>query len=553
MRCPQCQRENRDGAKFCSACRAKLDLSCPSCNTVNELGAAFCDHCGTALTTKPRAKRGKGERAKRKTAADAGLRTPDARPASYTPRHLAERILTEHAAMEARGAADGERKTITALFADIKGSMALIEALDPEDARQVIDPALQLMMDAVHRYEGYVVQSTGDGIFAFFGAPIAHEDHPQRALYAALRMQDEIGKYADTLRAAGRSPIEIRVGVNTGEVVLRSIRKDEPAVQSLKQFILAKTEGNPFFMEEIVQALVEQGVLERSLSGGAGLRLAPGVNFTDLRVPLTVQAVLASRIDRLPPEEKALLQMLSVIGKEFPSSLLKHVVHQPEAELQRSLSRLQTAEFIYEQLAFPEVEYTFKHALTQEVAYNSLLIERRKGLHERTAQAIEALFHSQLEDHYGDLAYHYGRSGNTQKAVEYLGLAGRQAAQRSANTEAISHLTTALELLKTLPETSQRAQHELTVLMALGSSLRASKGFAAPEVEMVYARAQDLCEQIGDISQRFSALRGLWGIYFARRQSQMTRESDEPCAPMAATGQERRGPTDVGRHLRLVH
>src|SRR5206468_2504281 len=148
-------------------------------------------------------------------------------PVSYTPKHLAERIRAEQAAMEARGVTDGERKTITALFADIKGSMALMEDLDPEEARRIIDPALQLMMDAVHRYEGYVAQSTGDGIFAFFGAPLAHEDHPQRALCAALRMQDEIGTYADTLRLAGRAPVEIRVGVNTGEVVLRSIRKDD--------------------------------------------------------------------------------------------------------------------------------------------------------------------------------------------------------------------------------------------------------------------------------------------------------------------------------------
>src|SRR5262249_28807848 len=120
---------------------------------------------------------------------------PSQSPASYTPKHLAERILTEQAAMERRGATDGERKTITALFADIKGSMELIEDLDPEEARALIDPALQLMMDAVHRYEGYVAQSTGDGIFAFFGAPIAHEDHPQRALYAALRMQEDSKRY----------------------------------------------------------------------------------------------------------------------------------------------------------------------------------------------------------------------------------------------------------------------------------------------------------------------------------------------------------------------
>src|SRR2546426_11173833 len=148
-------------------------------------------------------------------------------PASYTPPHLAERILAEQAAMEARGASDGERKTITALFADLKGSTALIEGLDPEEAQSIIDPALQLMMDAVHRYEGYVAQALGDGIFALFGAPIAHEDHPQRALYAALRMQEEMRRYGDALRIKGYPPLLMRVGVNTGEVAVRSIRKDD--------------------------------------------------------------------------------------------------------------------------------------------------------------------------------------------------------------------------------------------------------------------------------------------------------------------------------------
>ena len=148
-------------------------------------------------------------------------------PANYTPFHLADRIRAEQAAMEARGAADGERKTITALFADLKGSTALIEGLDPEEARAIIDPALQLMMDAVHRYEGYVAQALGDGIFALFGAPIAHEDHPQRALYAALRMQEEMRRYSDQLRLKGGTPLYMRVGINTGEVVVRSIRKDD--------------------------------------------------------------------------------------------------------------------------------------------------------------------------------------------------------------------------------------------------------------------------------------------------------------------------------------
>src|SRR5208337_174494 len=119
---------------------------------------------------------------------------------------------------------EGERKTVTVLFADIKGSMELIEDLDPEDARAIVDPALKLMIEAVQRYEGYVAQSTGDGIFALFGAPVAHEDHPQRALYAALRMQEELKRYATQLRQAGQPPVESRIGVNTGEVVVRTIR-----------------------------------------------------------------------------------------------------------------------------------------------------------------------------------------------------------------------------------------------------------------------------------------------------------------------------------------
>jgi adenylate cyclase len=226
MRCPQCQHENRAGAKFCNACGAKLDLSCPSCGTVNEPGAAFCDNCGAAFAKKAKSKR---QKPKGKTT----LPKPQhpalhpQHPISYTPRHLAERILAEREAMATRGAPDGERKSITALFADIKGSTDLIHDLDPEDARAILDPTLQLMMNAVHRYEGYVAQSLGDGIFALFGAPIAHEDHPQRALYAALLMQEESHKQAERLRREKGINLQLRVGVNTGEVVLRSIRKDD--------------------------------------------------------------------------------------------------------------------------------------------------------------------------------------------------------------------------------------------------------------------------------------------------------------------------------------
>ena len=221
MDCPSCGCGNRDGAKFCDECGAGLVLHCSSCGTENRLGAKFCNECGTPLARR---------------VPDSKFQIPSFQhptvvssppPATYTPPHLAERIRAEQAALETRGLTDGERKTITALFADLKGSTALIEGLDPEEARAILDPALQVMMDAVHRYEGYVAQALGDGIFALFGAPIAHEDHPQRALYATLRMQEEMRRYGDQVRLKHGVPLAMRVGVNTGEVVVRSIRKDD--------------------------------------------------------------------------------------------------------------------------------------------------------------------------------------------------------------------------------------------------------------------------------------------------------------------------------------
>jgi class 3 adenylate cyclase/predicted ATPase len=775
-------------------------------------------------------------------------------PIAYTPPHLAERI-------RAVNISDGERKTITALFADLKGSTALIEGLDPEEARAIIDPALQLMMDAVHRYEGYVAQALGDGIFALFGAPIAHEDHPQRALYAALRMQDEMRRYADTLREKGYPPLLLRVGVNTGEVVLRSIRKDDlhadyvpvghstnlaarmeqlaapgsilvtaythkltdgyfafktlgrtqikgveerlaiyevlgtgplrtrlqvtairrgltrfvgrqreleqlqhalaqaqvghgqivgvmgepgvgksrlfhefvgaysntprrvhgglvlsassvshgkaspylpviellknyfdisagdeerkrrekvggkvlmldrsledtlpyffsllgieeqtsplqrmdpqirrdrtltavkklflreslnqpllllfedlhwidsetqgvldvlsesmasarillltnyrpeyrhewgsktyytqlrlvpfgeaeaeeflevllgttgeagqtPSLQALKQQILKKTEGSPFFMEEVVQTLVEDG----TLSGEHGhYQLAPHASthqaFT-LHLPLTVQGILAARIDRLTPDEKVFLQQLAVIGREFSLELVRQILAQPDEDFSRMLTALQHKEFLYEQPAFPEVQYIFKHALTQEVAYNSVLIKRRKVLHEQAGQTIERLFSDRLEEHYGELAHHYSRSGNGEKAIEYLHKAGQQAAQNSAHTEAISHFTTALDLLKTLPDTSQRGQRELSLQLTLAASLQVTKGPSAPEVGIAYVRARVLCQHEGDERQLFAVLRGLWLLHHVRADLAAAREAGEQLLSMAERMQD---------------
>ena len=209
------------------------------------------------------------------------------------------------------------------------------------------------------------------------------------------------------------------------------------------------------------------------------------------------------------------------------------------------LSDLQRGEFIYEQPAFPDAEYTFKHALTQEVAYNAVLSERRKELHERAAQAIEEIFHSRLNEYCSELAYHYNRSGNRHNAVKDLYRAGQQALQRFAYAEAITQLTTALEMLKTLPDTPERVQQELTLHIALGASLGATKGWATPELESVYTRARQLCQQAGKTPQLFPVLWGLWAFYSVRAELEtsydlahqllnMAQSVNDPAMPIVA-------------------
>ncbi|PYM55930.1 MAG: hypothetical protein DMD77_18090, partial [Candidatus Rokuibacteriota bacterium] len=186
--------------RFCGQCGAALEAACPSCGATNPPGHKFCGHCGAGLGEGPQSR----------------FRSPDA----YTPKHLADRILTSKSALE------GERKQVTVLFADLKGSMELLADRDPEEARTILDPVLTHMMDAVHRYEGTVNQVMGDGIMALFGAPLAHEDHAVRGCYAALAMQAAVKRYADDMRRAHGVTVRIRVGLNSGEVVVRAIGSD---------------------------------------------------------------------------------------------------------------------------------------------------------------------------------------------------------------------------------------------------------------------------------------------------------------------------------------
>jgi hypothetical protein len=201
MRCSKCGTESLPGKRFCAECGSPLPVHCPKCGAETPASAKFCADCGAAL---------------------APIARPDSGSSAIVPPTTKEiRVTPEQG--DAAPAIDGERKRVTALFADIKGSMELMEDLDPEEARALVDPALKLMIEAVHHYGGYIVQSTGDGIFALFGAPVAYEDHPQRALYAALRLQDATRRNSAQLVADGGTPLEARVGINTGEVVVRTL------------------------------------------------------------------------------------------------------------------------------------------------------------------------------------------------------------------------------------------------------------------------------------------------------------------------------------------
>jgi len=202
MLCPRCRHDNPTGSKFCLGCGARLGLTCASCGVDLPVGSRFCNNCGVRVS------------------ADAAPQPQYATPEAYTPLYLADKIL------RSKGALEGERKQVTVLFADLKGSLELLADRDPEEARRLLDPVLERMMEAVHHYEGTVNQVMGDGIMALFGAPVAHEDHAVRACFAALRMQRRINLYADELQRGGSAPVQIRVGLNSGEVVVRSIGSD---------------------------------------------------------------------------------------------------------------------------------------------------------------------------------------------------------------------------------------------------------------------------------------------------------------------------------------
>ncbi len=750
MRCPRCQAENPGGARFCEECGARLARACPHCAAEVSPGKSFCRSCGGQL------------------AASATDQVPP--PVAYTPKHLAARILTSKAALE------GERKQITILFADLKGSMELLADRDPEEARTLLDPVLEHMMEAVHRYEGTVNQVAGDGIMALFGAPLAHEDHAVRACYAALDMQAAMRRYSEKVRRAHGVEVQIRVGLNSGEVVVGTIGSDlrmdynavgqtthlaarmeqlatpgtirltadtlrlaegyievrplgpvpvkgleqpvdvyemigagprrsrlhtaaargltpfvgresefevlrqalertaaghgqviatvgEPGVgksrlvwevthshrahgwlvlqagavsygkatsylpivdllkgyfgiedrdeprtvrekltgkllaldraleghlsallslldvptddlqwstldppqrrrrtldavkqlllresqvqpllvvvedlhwidsetqalldglvaslpadrllllvnyrpeyqhawgsrtyyaqlmldplpadgaerllaallgsdaslEPLTRVLIAQTEGNPFFLEESVRTLVETKALTGERGAYLLARPLPGI-----QVPATVQAVIASRIDRLGAADKALLQTASVVGKDVPLGVLQAIAELAEDELHAAIGRLQAAEFLYEAGIFPDIEYTFKHALTHDVAYGSLLHDRRRALHVQIVETIERTYPDRLAEHVDRLAHHAFLGKDWAKAVTYLQQAGAKAFARSVHREAVRCFEDALTALTHLSETRETLEQAIDLRFDLRNAL----------------------------------------------------------------------------------
>ncbi|HKX39410.1 MAG TPA: AAA family ATPase, partial [Burkholderiales bacterium] len=291
--------------------------------------------------------------------------------------------------------------------------------------------------------------------------------------------------------------------------LLEGLLGGDPGVAPLKPLLIERTEGNPLFLEESVRALLETG----ALSGERGAyRLTRGLDAA--RVPATVQAILAARIDRLDPGDKRLLQAAAVVGMDVPFALLLAIAGTGEDELRRGLARLQAAEFIYEVRLFPELEYSFKHALTHEVAYGGVLQERRSALHEAILEAIERLYAGRLSEQVELLAHHALRGRALPKAVKYLREAGAKAVARSAFPEAARFFEQALALLEEMPDSAENLSEALDIRLALGPVLVGLKGGPAPEVEAVYRRALPIADRLGDVQRRFQVMWNFWYIRF---------------------------------------
>jgi TOMM system kinase/cyclase fusion protein len=301
----------------------------------------------------------------------------------------------------------------------------------------------------------------------------------------------------------------------------------KPLPPQVLHHIIEKTDGVPLFVEEMTKAILELDHL-KEVDGHYELA---GILST-FAIPTTLHDSLMARLDRLVAA-KGVAQMGATIGRQFAYDLLQVVSQLDASTLQRELRRLVEAEIVYQRGLPPQSTYVFKHALIQDAAYQSLLKSTRQQYHQRIAQVLETQFPEATEGQPELLAYHYTEAGLTEKAVHYWHHAGQKAIERSAHVEAITHLRQGLELLKTLPETAERTQREVDMLIAMGASLLAVKGYAAPEVEQTYARARQLCQHLEDPYQLFPVLRGLYGYYHVRAEYRTAQELGEQLMVLA--------------------
>jgi predicted ATPase len=309
--------------------------------------------------------------------------------------------------------------------------------------------------------------------------------------------------------------------------VIRQVAHGKTLPPEVVEQIVAKTDGVPLFVEELTKMMLESGLLQEREECYALTGPLPS-----LAIPATLHDSLMARLDRLATV-KGLAQLGATLGREFAYELLQAVSLWNEGTLQHGLHQLVEAEFLYQQGLPPEATYRFKHALIQETAYQSLLRSTRQQYHQRIAQVLEAQFPETAETQPELLAQHYTAAGCTEQAVVYWQRAGQQASDRSAYVEAISHFTTGIELLTTLPETPEHTQHALTLHIGLGAALLMSKGHAAPEVEHAYTQARALCQQVGEIPELVQVLFGLWRFYLVRAQLHTARELGETLLRLA--------------------
>jgi predicted ATPase len=309
--------------------------------------------------------------------------------------------------------------------------------------------------------------------------------------------------------------------------VVRQVAYGKAMPPEVVEQIVAKTDGVPLFVEELTKMVLESSLLQERED-----RYELTGPLPPLAIPATLHDSLMARLDRLATV-KALAQLGATLGREFAYELLQAVSHWDEGTLQRGLHQLVEAEFLYQRGLPPQATYLFKHALIQEAAYQSLLKSARQQYHQRIAQVLEEHFPQTAETQPELLAQHYTQAGLTEQAIAYWQQAGQHASNRSAYQEAISHFTTGIELLTTLPETPEHTQQSLTLYIGLGAALQVTKGQAAPEVEHAYSQAHALCQRVGETPQLVPVLLGLYRFYIVQSQLHTARELGETLLRLA--------------------